>query len=89
MFPLVGGDFSPVRSGPPPTNSPWRVWASRRATTDCHLLQSTDHSHPVVPIFTATNSVATIALVFINESLTRLGKLYRHDESDVFRRPDD
>ena len=34
----------------------------------------------------ATNSVASIALVFINESLTRIGKLYRHDESDVFRR---
>jgi hypothetical protein len=34
----------------------------------------------------AINSVATIALVFINQSLTRLGKLYCHDESHVFRR---
>jgi hypothetical protein len=37
----------------------------------------------------AINSVATIALVFINEFLTRLGKLYCHDESDEFRRADD
>ena len=37
----------------------------------------------------AINSVATIALVFINESLTGFGKLYCHDESDVFPRADD
>jgi len=34
----------------------------------------------------ATNSVASIALVFINEFLTRFGKLYRYDKADVFRR---
>jgi hypothetical protein len=34
----------------------------------------------------ATNSVASIALVFINEFLTRFGKLHRYDKADVFRR---
>ena len=34
----------------------------------------------------ATNSVASIALVFINEFLTRSGKLYRYDKAEVFRR---
>ena len=34
----------------------------------------------------ATNSVASIALVFINEFLTRFRKLYRYDKADVFRR---
>src|SRR2546423_10588055 len=34
----------------------------------------------------ATNSVASIALVFINEFLTRFGKLHRYNKADVFRR---
>jgi hypothetical protein len=68
--------------------------------TNCYLLQSSDRSHLAILFFAdmatqnahrrftaaATNSVAIIALVFINDSLTRLGKLYCHDESDVFRR---
>src|SRR5439155_19270082 len=35
---------------------------------------------------TATNSVASIALVFINEFVTRFAKLYRYDTADVFTR---
>ncbi len=34
----------------------------------------------------AINSVASIALVFINEFLTRFGKLYRYDKAQVFWR---
>ena len=34
----------------------------------------------------AINSVASIALVFINEFLMRFGKLHRYDKADVFRR---
>jgi hypothetical protein len=37
----------------------------------------------------AINKVATIVLVFINESLTRFGELRRYDKADEFRRVDD
>ena len=37
----------------------------------------------------AINSVASIALVFINERLTRFWKLCCYDKADVFRGADD
>src|SRR6266542_3096228 len=44
------------------------------------------HAKRASALAAAINSVATIVLVFINEFLTRLGKLYRYDKADVFRR---
>jgi hypothetical protein len=101
MFPLVGGDFSPVRSA-----TDGLAVASSDSTFCDHELPFSTIQCPLssgAPAFrgngdakrawalaaAAINSVATIVLVFINGFLTRLGKLYCHDESDVFRRADD
>jgi hypothetical protein len=97
-FSLLGDDF---RSSGPPQDGLAVVSSDSTScdhglpfiTTQCPLssgdtaFRGKGHAKRASAMAAATiNSIATIALVFINESLTRLGKLYCHDESDVFRR---
>ena len=100
-FSLVGGDFSPAGPAPAGLDAASLDFTSCDhglpfITIQCPLSSggtafrgNGDAKRAWALAAAATNSVATIALVFINESLTRLGKLYCHDEPDVFRRADD
>jgi hypothetical protein len=89
IFPLLGDDFRP--SGPPPDGL--AVVSSDSTSCDHGLAFITiqcplssggtafrgngDAKRASALAAAATNSVATIAFVFINEFLTRFGKLYR------------
>jgi hypothetical protein len=100
-FSLVGGDFSPVWFAPDGFAVASLDFTSCDhalpfITIQCPLssggsvFRGNGDAKRASALAAATiNSVATIALVFINDSLTRIGKLYCHDESDVFRRADD
>src|SRR6266508_533443 len=97
-FPLVGDDFRP--SGPP--SDGLAVVSSDSTSCDHGLPFTTIQcplssggtafrgnggaKRASALAAAATNSVASIALVFINEFLTRFGKLHRYDKADVFRR---
>ena len=42
---------SPLRAVALSKPEAWRIWTSRRVTTDCHLLQSSDRSHLAILLF--------------------------------------